>query len=611
MGHISSLKPIRKLLVANRGEIARRIYRTCDELGIATVAVYSDADRNAPHVREARDAVWIGASPSRDSYLQIDKILEAAQRTGADAIHPGYGFLAENAEFAQKCAEAGMIFVGPRPETIRAMGSKIEARKIAEHAGVPVIPSDGFPLLVKAAAGGGGKGMRRVDRVEDLEEAKAAAAREAEAAFGDATLLIERYLGRARHIEVQILGDLHGDIVSVGDRECSIQRRHQKIIEEAPAPNLDSALRERLAETAVTIGRAVGYSSAGTVEFLVTPGGEFYFLEMNTRIQVEHAVTEQIYNIDLVAEQLRIASGEALNWRSRQEMGHSIEARLYAEDPANGFLPSAGKILRWRPWLRERSPFARVDSGIEEGVEITTHYDPLLAKFVFSGQTREQAIRNLRSALARTTVQGVITNREFLVQVLDHPDFRQGNVSTEWKIDYIPDRSGEGNTKALLEVYLEERRRMERKILPSIERGYRNNPFQPRENRVAVISCEAGRICAEIDGLRLDLEVSEDASMYWIGDYSFPRVSRYPTSASVASEESASSPMPGQVLRILVEPGREVHPGEPLVILEAMKMEQTVRAHAEGVVDAVLVKPGQLVAPGETLVHVRPKGEPK
>ena len=573
-----NMKTIRKLLVANRGEIARRVFRTCEEMGIATVAVYSDADRDAAHVREAREAVRIGEAPARDSYLNIDAVIAAAKRTSADAIHPGYGFLAENADFAQACAEAGLAFIGPRAETIRAMGSKVEARKIAEQAGVPVIPSTGLPVLVKAAAGGGGKGMRRVDRLEDLEEAKAAAAREAVAAFGDGTLLIERYLEGARHIEVQIFDD-----VPLYERECSIQRRHQKVIEESPAPNLSGEMRRALHDAAVRIARAVGYRSAGTAEFLVS-GDEFFFLEMNTRIQVEHPVTEAVLGIDLVRMQIE---GDAAP--HREPRGHAIEARLYAEDPANGFLPSTGEILAWHPPRR-----VRVDSGIEAGMEIGIHYDPMLAKIVAHAETREGAIRKLRLALEETVVHGVVTNREYLIQVLDHPRFVAGAVSTDFAIDYRRDCVGESIARAALESFLTERRRRTRKILPGVAQGYRNNPLK------------AGMNAGLPPGMAAP-HVSEDEKRYWVGQHVFPKVSRYPSEASSASEESASSPMPGQVLRILVEPGREVHPGEPLVILEAMKMEQTVRAHAEGIVDAVLVKPGQIVAPGETLVHLRAK----
>jgi acetyl/propionyl-CoA carboxylase alpha subunit len=602
VGRIPSLKPIRKLLVANRGEIARRIFRTCDELGIATVAVYSDADREAAHVREAGEAIHIGPAPSRDSYLRIDRILDAARRTGADAIHPGYGFLAENANFAEACESSGTIFVGPRAATIRAMASKIEARKIAESAGVPVIPSEGVPLLVKAAAGGGGKGMRRVDRAEDLEEAKLAAGREADAAFGDATLLTERYLERARHIEVQIFGDAYGNVIHLFERDCSLQRRYQKVIEESPAPNLAPELRNAITEAALRIAGEIGYCSAGTVEFLVTPESEFFFLEVNTRIQVEHPVTEMILGVDLVRMQIETAEGLRLRSLDAQPSGHAIEARLYAEDPANEFLPSSGTILAWHA-----PKGVRVDSAIEPGSHVAIHYDPMLAKIIAHADTRAGAIRKLRRALGDTLIHGVTTNREYLIGLLEHADFKAARVHTGLEIPYHYDASGEAIAKAALDAYVSTRRQAERKILPSIPAGYRNNPLRAAPSGLGVIECERGRIRIENDGVQLAFRVSEDTDQDWIGNYKFARVSRYPSAATAASEESASSPMPGQVLRILVEPGHEVHPGQPLVILEAMKMEQTVRAHAEGVVDAVLVKPGQLVAPGQTLVHVRPK----
>jgi propionyl-CoA carboxylase alpha chain len=588
------LSAIRKLLVANRAEIARRVFRTCEALGIATAAVYEEADRDAPHVRDAGEAVRIA------SYLSIAAIVDAARRVGADAIHPGYGFLAENADFAEACLTAGLTLVGPRPETVRAMGSKIEARKIAITAGLPVIPTDGFPLLVKAAAGGGGKGMRRVDRAEHVSEAMAAARREAESAFGDGTLLVERYLEGARHIEVQIFGDGHGKVVDLFERECSLQRRYQKIIEESPAPGLGRELRNALCDAAVKLGSAINYTGAGTVEFLLAPSGEFYFLEVNTRIQVEHPVTELLTGLDLVRMQIEVAEGRGLDLQPVHASGHAIEARLYAEDPANGFLPSSGKILAWRP-----PSGVRVDSGIETGSEIGIAYDPLLAKIIAHGRDREEAIRRLRHALASTVIHGVTTNREYLMRVLDHADFPAGRVHTGWSMPFEPDRSEEAQHRAALDAYIAARRQSERKILPEVRQGWRNNPWPPlltASVRVDVIACEPGALRAEIDGVQLDFLVSEDDRTWWINTYTFPKVSRYPASESAAAGES--SPMPGKVLRVLVEKGAAVQAGDALVILEAMKMEQTVRAHAAGHVAAILVKPGDVVAPGQTLIQM-------
>lgn len=600
MGRIPALKTIRKLLAANRGEITRRIFRTCEELGITTVAVYSDADRDAPHVREGRAAVRIGPAASRESYLSIEKIIGAAKRTGADAIHPGYGFLAENADFAQACEDAGITYVGPRPETIRAMGSKVNARDIAIAAGVPVAPTDGFPRLVKAAAGGGGKGMRRVQRAEDLDEALASAKREAESAFGDGTLLTERYLERARHIEVQIFGDAHGNVIHLHERDCSLQRRYQKIIEEAPAPHLAPELKGAMVDAALRIAREIGYRSAGTVEFLVDPDGGFYFLEVNTRIQVEHPVTEMILGVDLVRMQIDVAEGRALGPVEFMPTGHAIEARLYAEDPANGFLPSTGRILAWRP-----PAGVRVESGIEAGAAIGIDYDPLLAKIIAHAPTRDAAIRKLRHGLDTMLVQGVVTNREFLIRALDHPDFVAGRVHTESVIPFEPDRRGEGIAKRALDAYLVTRHCATRKVLPSIPAGYRNNPFVGATEDVKVVAIEARLVRIEIDGQQHAFEIARDERFDWAGAFAFPRVSRYPASESAASAEAASSPMPGKVLRILIAEGSEVKAGDPLVVLEAMKMEQTIRANAEGVVEAVLVTAGQVVAPGEALIRIR------
>ena len=604
MGRIPPLKPIAKLLVANRGEIARRIFRTCDELGIQTAAVYSDADRDAPHVRDANEAVRIGPALSRESYLAIDRIIDAARRTGADAIHPGYGFLSENVAFAEACEAAGITFIGPRAETIRTMGSKIEARKLAAAAGVPVIPSEGFPLLVKASAGGGGKGMRRVDRAEDLDEALASAGREAHSAFGDATLFTERYLEGARHIEVQIFGDVYGNVVHMYERDCSVQRRHQKVIEESPAPNLDSGVRSAMLDAALRIGREIGYLSAGTVEFLVTPSGEFYFLEMNTRIQVEHPVTEMILGVDLVRIQIEVAEGRAIQPVDTPPQGCAIQARLYAENPANGFLPSTGKVLAWR-----EPGGVRVESGIEVGTDIGIHYDPLLAKIITHASSREGAIRKLRHALENTLVHGLVTNREYLIRVLDHPDFASAEVHTGFAIQFEPDRSAEAIASAALDAYLAARRHAERAILPAVPPGYRNNPFHiaAPAHDVKIVSCEPGSLRAEVDGIQRSFDISEDGSHHWVNGYIFPRISRYPASEGAASEESASSPMPGLVLRILVEAGDTVRVGQPLVVLEAMKMEQTIRAHSDGIVEAVMVTPGTVVAPGQTLVRIGKK----
>ena len=447
---------IKRLLIANRGEIAVRIIRACRELGIESVAVYSDADARALHVNAADRAIAIGPAPAKESYLSIPKIIEAARSAEADAIHPGYGFLSENATFAAACEQAGVTFVGPTSATIAQMGSKTDARRLMQQAGVPVVPGDapadqsdeglraaiervGLPALVKPSHGGGGKGMRRIRERGEIAEAVPAARREALAAFGSGTLYVERLIERPRHVEVQIFGDAHGQTLHLFERECSLQRRHQKVIEESPSPAISPALRTRITEAAVTAARAASYRNAGTVEFLVEerggadrtrpPSQEFYFLEMNTRLQVEHGVTESVVGVDLVRAQLLVASGEPLPWTdgSLSERGHAIEARVYAEDPSNAFVPQAGNLLLYR---EPRMPGVRVDGGVVEGDEISVHYDPLLAKVIAWAETRDLAVNRLIAALGAFPVLGIRTNIPFLLRILGHADFRTGRVDT-------------------------------------------------------------------------------------------------------------------------------------------------------------------------------------
>jgi 3-methylcrotonyl-CoA carboxylase alpha subunit len=437
-----------KILIANRGEIAVRVIRACHELGITAVAVCSEADRDALHVRMADEAVTIGPPPLTESYLDVDRILEAARVTGAQAIHPGYGFLSENATFARAVQQAGLVFIGPPPEAIQAMGDKAWARDQMQAAGVPVVPGYqglddeaalgeaasglGFPVLVKAAAGGGGKGMRVIWGESEFSEAVAGARREAQHAFGDSRMIIERYVPQAHHVEFQVLGDHQGNLLHLFERECSVQRRHQKVIEETPSPLLDEALRAEMGAAALLAARAIGYHNAGTVEFIVNPKtGEFYFLEMNTRLQVEHPVTELVTSLDLVSWQIRIASGEPLAFTQGDlhQRGHAIQCRLYAEDPANGFLPATGPVLRF---VEPEGPGIRVDSGITSGDEITIHYDPLIAKVIVYAEDRPAAIRRMQAALREAVLLGVTTNWQFLQDVLAHPDFKAGTVYTTW-----------------------------------------------------------------------------------------------------------------------------------------------------------------------------------
>jgi acetyl-CoA carboxylase biotin carboxylase subunit len=437
----------RTVLVANRGEIARRIFRGCRALGVRTVAVYSEADRDAPHAAEADESVPIGPPPARDSYLNQDAILEAARRSHADAIHPGYGFLSENWRFAEACSKAGLVFIGPAPEAIRRMGDKTEARRLMTAAGVPVLPGSegavvdasdalalaetiGYPIMLKAAAGGGGIGMARASDPAELERSFATASRRAQSAFGAGALYVERYLAAPRHVEVQVFGDAAGDVVHLHERECSIQRRHQKLVEESPAPHLDPETKRRLLTAAVAGAGAIRYANAGTMEFLVDADGRFYFLEMNTRLQVEHPVTEEVTGLDLVVAQLRVAAGERLPWRQDAIVprGAAIEVRVYAEDPAKGFLPSPGTVSRLD---LPRGEGVRIESGVVAGSIVTPHYDPLLMKIVTAGSTRQVAIDRLAGALDALVIEGVKTTVPILRRIVAHPDFRRGAVHTQ------------------------------------------------------------------------------------------------------------------------------------------------------------------------------------
>ena len=654
------------ILIANRGEIALRVMRTCRAMGIATVAVYSDADARALHVRLADEAVHIGPAPSKDSYLNIERIIDPARRTGAEAIHPGYGFLSENAGFAQACETAGITFIGPAPDVIRKMGSKNTARQIMSAAGVPVVPGYdgedqsvellrekaikiGLPVLVKASAGGGGKGMRVVRHERELAESIQSARREAEKAFGDGTLLLEKYIENARHIEVQILGDHQGNLIHLFERECSIQRRHQKIIEETPSPAVSPELRKKICETAVAAGRTIGYTNAGTVEFVMTPSGEFYFIEVNTRLQVEHPVTEMITGLDLVRLQIEIAQGEPLPSTQEEirQSGHSIEARLYAEDPLNNFLPATGTLHEWD--VPRSNAGLRIDAGVERGTDAGIHYDPLLAKVIAHASDRDTARRKLVHALSNLVALGVQTNREFLIRALEHPSFTNGDYHTGFIDEHlsglIADEDPTDNLifASAVALYLHSRGRAEATVLPHLPPHYRNNPFrdpsiklqirgEPFDLSYRAVGDEAfifrcgdwqasaqlvsfnfakarGSIRAAIDGVQRRFQLAQAGDQFFVQSGSSSRVvtrlPRYPRAQSASEHESAYAPMPGQVLKVLVAVGQQVSAGDPLVVLEAMKMEQTLRASTDGVVEAVLVKPGDVVAPGDTLVEIK------
>ena len=595
-------------------------------MGIASVAICSDADQGAPHTRAAGETVHIG-----ESYLDAGRIVAAARRTGSDAVHPGYGFLAENADFAEACTQAALTFIGPSPDAMRAMGLKTAAREIARHAGVPVIPGYRldqeleYPVLIKASAGGGGRGMRIVHRAEDLPESMESARREAEKAFGDGSLLLERYIERAKHIEFQIFGDLHGNVMHLFERECSVQRRYQKIIEESPSPALDDDLRQRMGEAAVAIARAIHYTSAGTVEFLLAPSGEFFFIEVNARIQVEHPVTEMITGLDLIRLQIEIAEGGRLPPQPRTR-GHAIEARLNAEDPLHDFAPATGTVHVWRPARN-----CRVDTAIEEGVEIGIHYDSLLAKVISYGEDRESARRKLVHALESTRIMGVRTNREYLVQLLESAEFCRGEAHTAWLPRAHTEPRDKSGLLAAAILYLEG---TAKRLLPGVPPNYRNNPYRDPSmklkvdgaettiswkalggrryafgSRIAeVVSLRGSTITLDIEGLETSYEVKQagDEIFVWsaASECFIQRLPRHPRRSGASGHTTANSPMPGKVLRILVRAGQRVNSGDPLVVLEAMKMEQTIRTTINGVVSAILVEPGQVIAPAQMLVEI-------
>jgi len=618
------MKTFNKILIANRGEIAVRIMRTCRAMGIGTIAVYSEFDRDALHVRLADQAVPIGEAAAKESYLNIEKMIAAAKLTRADAIHPGYGFLAENAAFASACEDAGIVFIGPRASVIEALGSKSEARKLAQEAGVLVVPAPAeneFPKLIKAALGGGGRGMRIVRNAAEFKEAYAAAKGEAERAFGDGELLVEKYIEDARHVEVQIFGDHHGDVMHLYERDCSVQRRHQKIIEESPSPAVTPEIQSRMTDAAVALARKVGYTNAGTVEFLLAPSGDFYFIEVNTRIQVEHPVTEMVTGLDLIRLQIEIAQGGKLPDAQPEQKGHAIEARLYAEDPANDFLPSTGVLHVWRP--PESSAGLRIDSGAEEGTEIGVYYDPLLAKVIAHGEDRPSAIRKLTHGLRNCAAQGLRTNREFVIAMLESEEFQSGRAHTGFRLAFssAADEELDRIFCSVTRAYIERTEHVRRSILPSIPVRFRNNPTPAPAMKFAIGNSEyqvgAGvetvsfghdHVAVLVEGVRYRFNIRQHGEDYYVlsslGQRQVTRLSCFPEKAASAQHQSANSPMPGQVLRILVAEGQRVKPGDGLIMLEAMKMEQTIKATIQGVVRAVLVKPTEVVAPGQMLVEI-------
>ena len=659
----ATIQPIRRLLIANRGEIARRVIRTAHEMGIATAAVYADGDVGAPFVREADTALALNGTTSAQTYLDADKVLDACRRVGADAVHPGYGFLSENAAFAQAVIDAGIRWVGPSPAAIGQMGDKLAAKRVIQEANVPTLPAIelnagediqaaaeriGYPVLVKASAGGGGRGMRVVESPAELEAAVAGARREAGAAFGDDTLFLERWVTSARHVEIQILGDQHGNVVHLFERECSIQRRHQKIIEEAPSPAVDAALRQRMGAAAVSAAKRIGYASAGTVEFLLD-GDDFWFLEVNTRLQVEHPVTEEITGLDLVREQLRIAEGEPLGYVQEDLAinGHAIEARLYAEDPQRNFLPSPGTVELWRP---APGDLARFDSGVETGSAVSVEFDPMIAKVITHARTRREAAARLARALEQTTLQGLRNNRDFLVATLRTPAFIAGDTTTDF-IDRIdPPRQRSLDAQALADAMIaatmagQAAQRATAKVLGrGFRSGWRNSVMPPertsfkvgddeiavsyRSQRdgtfkvevgddeprsVALFGHGEGGVDLEIDGRRLQLSTVRRQDHWLIHGTDFDvdliELPRLPVPGLLEVKGGLTAPMPGNVLATQVKEGDAVREGQLLLILEAMKMQHRITAPFEGSVKELHVREGDQVDNGALLVLLEEAG---
>ncbi|MGZ5367296.1 MAG: ATP-binding protein [Aeromicrobium sp.] len=651
---------ITSILVANRGEIARRIFHTCRSLGIETVAVFSDADANAPFVADADRAVGLPGNAPADTYLRGDLLISAAKAAGADAIHPGYGFLAENADFARAVGAAGLIWIGPSPDTIDAMGSKIRAKELMAAAGVPILSVDAatataadFPLLVKASAGGGGRGMRVVDNPENLAGEMIAAEAEAASTFGDGTVFVEPYLPTARHIEVQVMADSRGNCWVLGDRDCSIQRRHQKVVEEAPAPLVSEQVRKVLHEAARAAVDAVGYLGAGTVEFLVADAhletGKVYFLEMNTRLQVEHPVTECVTGLDLVELQIAVAEGDELEGDAPAPRGHAVEVRLYAEDPADNWQPQTGTVrtfdLEGVAFTNPDSYGIRIDSAVETGSEVGIHYDAMLAKVIAYGRNRDSAIRSLRGALKRLNIHGVTTNTDMLLGILADDEFHAGRVHTallderleEWTVPSVDELA---LRRYALAAALSQARQAtaQAKVLGRVPTAFRNVPSQPRtrtyrrgdaEFTVSYANDRGHLVSSEIEGVRVldssPAEVKLDSNgvvetyTVAIGDHidldgplgsvSFTPVTAFIDPAEAVAEGSLLAPMPAAVISVNVENGQHVTKGDIVVVLEAMKMQHTITAPVSGVVSEISVTPGTQVESGAVLAVIANEGE--
>ena len=661
---------IQKVLIANRGEIALRIIKTCQKLFIKTVAVFSEADKYSPHVNLADEAVYIGNSPAAESYLNIDSIIQTALKTKADAIHPGYGFLSENAAFAKKCEEIGLIFIGPTSEAIHLMGSKSQAKKIMQEHDVPLVPGYygtnqdidflqdeankiGFPLLIKASAGGGGKGMRIVRSEDQVKRAIEDAKREAYSSFGDDQVLLEKYFESVRHIEFQIFGDNYDNVIHLFERECSIQRRHQKIIEETPSPFLSDELRQKMGEDAIKAGKAIHYNNAGTVEFVVDEQGHYYFLEVNTRLQVEHPVTECITGLDLVQLQIEIADGKRIDEQLSYLIpkGHALEARLYAEDPENNFLPSIGKISLWKSPLQ-----GRTDNGIISGNEVSAFYDPMLAKLIVHGENRSTAIQQMNYMLEKLTMLGLTTNQAYLAEIFKEKDFIEGNFNTHYiethhqqLLENLKVNFEELKT-SLLAVFLFQwkKREQQRRILSAIPLAWRNNFYQPQlekyglkdgselllkyrflgentfeteiiyseekkqkesaKEKVCLIGLSENEITFEIGNQRTHVYLSNEGSDYFVKQGSkqiyLKILSKLPEKEKEIVKGAYNSPMPGEVVKLFVKSGQQIQSGEALLVINSMKMENTIYAHSDGIIEDIFIEEKKLVKANEPLLKI-------
>lgn len=647
------------ILISNRGEIASRIIRTCRKMGIRSIAVFSEADRRAPFVREADVAVCIGESDPSASYLNPDKIIAAAKQTGAQAIHPGYGFLSENAAFARRCQEEGIIFIGPHPEAIAAMGSKSRARELMQTQGVPVVPGYqgpdqsearliraaneiGYPVLLKATAGGGGKGMRIVHAEGEMKVAIAAAQRESQRAFGEAELIVEKYIVSGRHIEFQIFGDRRGNVIHLLERECTLQRRYQKVIEESPSPVMDEALRTRMGDAAVRAAQALHYDNAGTVEFIYDQhSGEFYFLEVNTRLQVEHPVTEAILGLDLVQMQIESAQGKPLSL-SQEEVrgrGYALECRLYAEDARNDFLPVTGTVQRFSV---PEVDGLRVESAVESGTEISVYYDPMIAKLIVWAEDRATAHRKMAYVLRHLACLGTTTNQDFLLSLVEHPAFQRGEYDTHF-IDHLdlsvdPREPFYHQAAIAACVHAWHQRQNSRTLLRSLPSGWRNSFYQPQEvqylmgdtelrveyrlegsvfqfqvesvpYQVSLEELQPESLRLEINGLHHRFQLSWVGDQYFVQNESFGNLSlrersRFPAKVSIESAGTYLAPMPSQVVKVLVKPGQSVQAGDPLLVMSSMKMENTLLAKENGTISDLYATEGSNVPAGFVLLKI-------